>query len=26
MDRREYVKWGRVFRGTAITFLGGFRT
>ena len=26
MERREYVKWGRVFRGTAITFLGGFRT
>ncbi|WP_338962495.1 hemagglutinin repeat-containing protein [Fusobacterium nucleatum] len=26
MERREYVKWGRVFRGTALTFLGGFRT
>ena len=26
MDRREYVKWERVFRGTAITFSGGFRT
>ena len=26
MERREYVKWERVFRGTAITFLGGFRT
>ena len=26
MERREYVKWGRVLRGTAITFLGGFRT
>ena len=26
MERREYVKWGRVFKGTAITFLGGFRT
>ena len=26
MERREYVKWGRVFRGGALTFLGGFRT
>ena len=26
MERREYVKWGRVFRGAAQTFLGGFRT
>ncbi|KDE69825.1 hypothetical protein FUSO6_05495 [Fusobacterium necrophorum DAB] len=26
MERREYVKWGRVAKGTAITFLGGFRT
>ena len=26
MERREYVKWRRVFRGGALTFLGGFRT
>ena len=26
MERREYVRWGRVFRGGALTFLGGFRT
>ena len=26
MERREYVRWGRVFRGGAQTFLGGFRT
>ena len=25
LEDREYVKWGRVFRGTAITFLGSFR-